>query len=59
MKFKKVLCDSEITIKNIKTGHIYKDEDEVKMDLTAKPEDIRRDVKIIVPEIDFSTKSGT
>jgi hypothetical protein len=29
------------------------------MDLTAKPEDIRRDVKIIVPEIDFSTKSGT
>jgi hypothetical protein len=59
MEFKKVLCDSEITIKNIKTGHIYKDEDEVKMDLTAKPEDIRRDVKIIVPEIDFSTKSGT
>ena len=59
MQFKKVLCDSEITIKNIKTGHIYKDEDEVKMDLTAKPEDIRRDVKIIVPEIDFSTKSGT
>jgi hypothetical protein len=59
MEFKKVLCDSKITIKNIKTGHIYKDEDEVKMDLTAKPEDIRRDVKIIVPEIDFSTKSGT
>jgi hypothetical protein len=59
MEFKKVLCDSKITIKNIKTGHIYKDEDEVKMDLTAKPEDIRRDVKIIVPEIDFSTKSCT
>ena len=59
MEFKKVLCDPKITIKNIKTGHIYKDEDEVKMDLTAKPEDIRRDVKIIVPEIDFSTKSGT
>jgi hypothetical protein len=57
MKFKKVLCDSEITITNIKTGKIYKSEKEVKADVDAKPEDIRRDVKIIVPEIDLSAGS--
>jgi len=57
MKEIKVSCDSEIKITNIKTGHIYKDEDEVKMDLTAKPEDIRRDVKIIVPDIPLFSKS--
>lgn len=57
MQFKKVLCDSEITITNIKTGKIYKSEEEVKADVDAKPEDIRRDVKIIVPEIDLSAGS--
>ena len=57
MKFKKVLCDSEITITNIKTGKIYKSEEEVKADVDAKPEDIRRDVKIIVPEIYLSAGS--
>jgi len=57
MKFVKVLCDSEVTIKNIKTGKVYKNEEEVKADQTAKPEDIRRDVKIIVPEIDMSAGS--
>jgi hypothetical protein len=57
MQFKKVICDSEITITNIKTGHIYKNEEEVKADINAKPEDIRRDVKIIVPEIDMSASS--
>jgi len=57
MKEIKVLCDSEITIKNIKTGHIYKNEDEVKADLNAKPEDIRRDVKILVPDIPLFNKS--
>jgi hypothetical protein len=57
MKEIKVLCDSEITIKNIKTGHIYKNEDEVKADLNAKPEDIKRDVKIIVPDIPLFNKS--
>jgi len=57
MKFKKVLCDSEITITNIKTGKIYKSEEEVKADVDTKPEDIRRDVKIIVPEIDLSAGS--
>jgi len=57
MEFKKILCDSEITIKNIKTGKVYKNEEEVKADQQAKPEDIRRDVKIIVPEIDMSAGS--
>ena len=53
----KVICDSQITIKNIKTGHIYKNEDEVKADVNAKPEDIKRDVKIIVPTIPMFSKS--
>lgn len=57
MKFKKIICDSEITITNIKTGRVYKNEEEVKADLEAKPEDIKRDVKIIVPEIDLSAGS--
>jgi hypothetical protein len=57
MKEIKVICDSQITIKNIKTGHIYKNEDEVKADLNAKPEDIRRDVKILVPDIPLFNKS--
>jgi len=57
MKEIKILCDSEITIKNIKTGHIYKNEDEVKADLNAKPEDIKRDVKILVPDIPLFNKS--
>jgi len=47
----KIICDSGIIIKNIKTGKIYKDEEEVKLDTSAKPEDIRRDVNIIVPPI--------
>jgi hypothetical protein len=57
MEFKRIICDSEITIKNIKTGKVYKNEEEVKADQEAKPEDIRRDVKIIVPEIDMSAGS--
>ena len=57
MKFKRIICDSEITIKNIKTGKVYKNEEEVKADIDAKPEDIKRDVKIIVPEIDLSAGS--
>jgi len=46
-----------IIIKNIKTGKIYKDEEEVKLDISAKPEDIKRDVKIIVPSIPLFNKS--
>ena len=57
MKEIKVICDSEITIKNIKTGHVYKNEEEVKADKNAKPEDIRRDVKILVPDISLFNKS--
>jgi 2-phospho-L-lactate guanylyltransferase (CobY/MobA/RfbA family) len=57
MKEIKVICDSEITIKNIKTGHVYKNEEEVKTDINAKPEDIRRDVKILVPDIPLFNKS--
>ena len=45
----KVICDSEITIVNLKTGYIYKDEAEAQADTTVDPKDIRRDVKIIVP----------
>jgi len=47
----RVVCDSEITIVNLKTGYIYKDEAEAQADTTVAPEDIRRDVKIIVPPI--------
>jgi hypothetical protein len=57
MKEIKIICDSEITIKNIKTGHVYNNEDEVKADLNAKPEDIKRDVKIIVPTIPLFSKT--
>ena len=58
MQFKKVLCDSVITITNINTGKVYANEEEVQADIDAKPEDIRRDVKIIVPEIDLTNSSG-
>ncbi|MCJ7570905.1 MAG: hypothetical protein MUO82_03385 [Candidatus Thermoplasmatota archaeon] len=57
MKEIKVLCDSEITIINLKTGYIYKDEAEVQADTTVDPSDIRRDVKIIVPDIPLFNKS--
>jgi len=53
----KVICDSEITIVNLKTGYIYKDEAEVQADTTVDPADIRRDVKIIVPPIPLFSKT--
>ena len=37
-----------VTIKNKKTGHVYKNEEEVKADLNAKPEDIQRDTVVRV-----------
>jgi hypothetical protein len=37
-----------VTIKNKKTGHVYKNEEEVKADLNAKPEDIQRDTVVKV-----------
>mgnify|MGYP003351831339 FL=1 len=53
----KVLCDSKIVITNIKTGKVYKDEEEVKLDTFAKPEDIKRDVIITVPPIPLFSKT--
>ncbi len=43
----RVICDSEITILNLKTGYIYKDEAEAQADTTVDPKDIRRDVNNI------------
>jgi len=40
--------ETVVTIKNKKTGHIYKNEEEVKADLNAKPEDIQRDTAVRV-----------
>jgi hypothetical protein len=53
----RIVCDSQIVITNIKTGKIYKDEEEVKLDTSANPEDIKRDVKIIVPPIPLFSKT--
>jgi hypothetical protein len=53
----RVVCDSEIVITNIKTGKIYKDEEEVKLDTSANTEDIKRDDKIIVPPIPLYSKT--
>jgi hypothetical protein len=53
----RIVCDSEITIVNLKTGYIYKDEAEAQADTTVAPEDIRRDVKIIVPPIPLFSKT--
>ena len=44
---------SETVITNIKTKYKYKDEAEVEAEIlkqNAKPEDIRRDVKVIIPK---------
>jgi hypothetical protein len=37
-----------VTIKNKKTGHVYKNEEELKADLNAKPEDIQKDTTVRV-----------
>ena len=49
-------CKSEVTIKNKKTGKVYKDEDEAQKDIQdastdTNESDIQRDVNIIVPEL--------
>jgi hypothetical protein len=44
------------TIKNKKTGVIYKDEDEWKT-LKIPVEDIRRDVLVKIPKLDFLSKT--
>ncbi len=48
-KIPRVKCDSKTTITNIKTGKVYKNEEELKLD-NANPKDIKRDVKIIIPK---------
>ena len=53
----RVVCESEVTIVNLKTGYIYKDEAEAQADTTVDPADIRRDVKIIVPPIPLFSKT--
>ena len=40
--------ETVVNIKNKKTGHVYKNEEEVKADLNAKPEDIQRDTVVKV-----------
>ena len=44
-----IKCESETVISNLKTGKIYKNEEEVKAD-NPDPKDIKRDVKIIIPK---------
>jgi len=47
MKEIKIICDSEITIINLKTGYIYKDEEELKA-ANVDPQDISKDVVVKV-----------
>ena len=53
-----VLIPKEIitTISNAKTGEIYKDEDALKA-ANIPEEDIRRDVKVIMPALDLFSKT--
>ena len=48
-KIPRIKCDSQTTITNVKTGKVYKNEEELKLD-NADPKDIKRDVKIIIPK---------
>jgi stringent starvation protein B len=52
-KVPRIKVESKTIISNIKTKHIYEDEAEVEADIlkqNARTEDIRRDVKIIIPK---------
>ena len=44
-----IKCEAQTKITNIKTGKIYKNEEEVKLE-NPDPKDIKRDVKIIIPK---------
>ena len=44
------------TIKNKKTGEVYKNEEAVKM-ANIPEEEIRRDVKVIMPTLDLFAKT--
>lgn len=55
-----IICKAEVKVSNTETGIIYTDEDEAQADVvnpntSTKAEHIRRDVKIIVPPIDFGS----
>jgi len=54
----KMLTPKEIitTISNKKTGEIYKDEEALKAANIPK-EDVRRDVKVIMPALDLFAKT--
>ena len=52
-KVPRLKVESKTVISNIRTKQIYKDEAEVEADIlkqNARTEDIRRDVKIIIPK---------
>ena len=44
----KIETETVETYRNIKTGQVYEDEKEARFDLTAKPEDIVKDVTVTV-----------
>ena len=44
-----IKCEAETTITNMKTGKIYKNEEEVKLE-NPDPKDIKRMSKIIIPK---------
>ncbi len=44
-----IKCEAETIITNMKTGKVYKNEEEVKLE-NPDPKDIKRDVKIIIPK---------
>ena len=44
------------TISNLKTGEIYKNDEEWKTK-GISPDDIRRDVTVIMPSLDFLSKT--
>ena len=54
----KMLTPKEIitTISNKKTGEIYRDEDALKA-ANVPEEDVRRDVKVIMPALDLFAKT--
>ena len=45
-----------ITISNAKTGEVYKDEEALKA-ANIPAEDVRRDVKVIMPALDLFAKT--
>jgi hypothetical protein len=44
----KIETETVETYRNVKTGQVYEDEKEARFDLTAKPEDIVKDVTVTV-----------